>query len=430
MSRLPQLLLLALAAAAVASAQPTYSADVAKIMQEKCQRCHHPGDIAPFPLVNYDDAALWREDIGRVVKDKIMPPWKPVPGHGEFRDNFGLNDEERRTILDWVAAGGPQGDPELAPPPLEEKGEWELGEPDKILRMPEAFDVPRGKDMYRCFVLPTGLDADKFVQAVQVVPGNRNVVHHVILYLDSTGQAEKLDEAEPGQGYTCFGGPGIDIGSNPLAVLDLTSSLGGWVPGARTQLLPDNVGLYLAKDTRIVMQVHYFSGGRPGPDQTKIGLYYNKKPVQRRLRYLPVVNTSFKIPPGNKAYEVKASFTVPPFFDVEIVQIVPHMHLLGKDIKLDVVRRDKSVEDLIWIDNWDFNWQNFYMYQKAVPIQAGSTVRLTCTFDNSADNPKNPSNPLQTVGWGEGTQDEMCLGFVGVTINQENLLPASVRNAR
>ncbi|MBC8167143.1 MAG: ascorbate-dependent monooxygenase [Bryobacteraceae bacterium] len=433
MSCLRALLLLATLACFQAFAQPTYNADVAPLVQGKCQRCHRPGDIAPFELATYKDAVTWSEDIKRVLEARLMPPWKPVPGHGEFADNFGLSDEERKRFLDWIAAGTPEGDPvpEGSITPPAEVSEWELGTPDAVATMPEAYDVPRLKDVYRCFVLPTGLTEDKFIEAVQIKPGNKQVVHHVILFLDSTGQAEKFDAADPDPGYTCYGGPGFDIGTGGLAtLLDLSSSLGGWVPGSRTQRLPEGVGLFLKSGTRIVMQVHYFPAGRPGSDQTKVGLYFSRKPVERRMRYIPIVNSTFKIPPGRNDYEVKASLTIPPLLDAKAIQIVPHMHLLGRKIAIEVERRDKSKEDLIYIDDWDFNWQNFYTFAKQVPLPSGSTIRLTCTFDNTAENPKNPSNPLKTVGWGEGTEDEMCIGFAGITFDRENLLPFSSRIAK
>jgi hypothetical protein len=412
------------AAAAAAVAQPTYTGEVAPIIQEKCQRCHRPGDIAPFAMTNYEDTSIWAEDIARVVKDKIMPPWKPVPGYGEFRDNFGLTDEQRQTLLDWAEAGAPQGDASAPAPPTPPTSEWELGEPDKVIEMAAPFEVTRGRDIYRCFVLPTGLDDNNWLDAVQVVPGNRNVVHHVILYVDTTGTAEKLDGSDGLPGYPCVGGPGIDFST---ASLDSLGMLGGWVPGARVQRLPEGVGLGLPKGSKIVMQVHYYPGGRPGPDQTKLGLYYKQTPVARQLRYIPVLNTNFKIPAGNNAYEVKASLDVPFFLSAKAWQIVPHMHLLGRQIKVELQNRDKSLTPMIYIDNWDFNWQNFYFYEKPVALPAQTSVKVTCTFDNSENNPKNPSNPLKTVGWGEGTEDEMCIGFLGVTFDQENLLPANAR---
>lgn len=406
-------------------AEPTWSSEVATIVGEKCARCHRAGDIAPFALTTFDEASTWAADIARVVENRTMPPWKPVPGHGSFRGDFGLTDEQRQTILDWVRAGAPQGDSAAAPEPLPGRSEWELGEPGVILTMPEPFPVNRGKDTYRCFVLPTGLTEDRFVDAIQVRPGNRSIVHHVILFLDSTGEAEKLDAAEPGPGYNCFGGPGIDIGTGGLtAVLDLMSTLGGWAPGSRTQRLPEGVGLFLPKAAKIVMQVHYYSAGRPSEDQTSVGLYLMQSRAERRMRYLPVLNTTFAIPAGERRHEVRSALPIPPLLDAKLIQIVPHMHLLGREIQVELERRGTR-NSLIYISDWDFNWQGFYTYSEAVPLPAGSIVRLTCRFDNSADNPRNPNNPLRTVRWGEATEDEMCVGFLGVTFDRENLLPFS-----
>ena len=414
----------------LANGQPTYTQEVSRIMLAKCQLCHRPNDVAPFPLMSYSDASTWAADIKRVVTERKMPPWKPLPGHGDFQDNFGLTDDERITLVQWVDAGAPEGDPAFLPEPRPETGEWHLGEPDHVVQMPEPYAVPRRKDTYRCFVIPTGLTEDKFLSAAQVLPGNKQVVHHVILFLDTTGQAEKLDEKDPDPGYECFGGPGIDIGAGGLtAILDLSAGLGGWVPGVRTQHLPEGVGLFLPQKAKIVMQVHYYPAGRPGPDQTRVGLYYSKAPVERRMRYIPVVNTTFAIPPGAPDHEVRAALPVAPLLDAHLIQIVPHMHLLGR--KISVVAERRGVEtSLIRVDDWDFNWQGFYTYTEPIALPSLTTVRLTCHFDNSTENPRNPHNPLTTVRWGEGTEDEMCLVFLGVTFDRENLLPFNERQDR
>ena len=349
-----------------------------------------------------------------------MPPWKPVAGYGEFRDNFGLTEEERQTILIWAKAGGPEGDPADLPEPLPETGEWQLGDPDHVIRMPEEFKAPRGRDTYRCFVLPTGLDEDQYLTAVQVLPGNKRIVHHVLLFVDSTGTAERLDEKDDGPGYDCFGGLGIDIGMG-LADLEAASVVGGWVPGMRTQVLPEGVGIKLSRKARIIMQVHYFGGSSGGEDQTKAGLYFSKQPVERRMFYLPLANMTFKIPAGEPNYEVKAEFPVPLFLDAKLIQIAPHMHLLGKKIKVEVQRRDQ-VEPLVRIDDWDFHWQGFYTYEKEISVRSGSVIRLSCTYDNSENNPENPNAPPKAVGWGEGTQDEMCLAYMGVTFDFASLI--------
>jgi hypothetical protein len=405
-------------AAFPAQAQVTFSKEISRILQGKCQRCHRPDDIAPFALQNYQDAATWAADIKRVVADRIMPPWKPVPEHGDFRDNYGLSEEERQMILDWIEAGTPEGDPAELPEQPPETGEWQLGEPDAVLQMAEPYTPPRQKDVYRCFVLPGNFDENKFVQAVQVVPGNRQVVHHVLLFLDTTGEAERLDAQEEGPGYTCFGGPRV--------MLTIGGALSGWVPGLRAQRLPDGIAVQVPARTRVVMQVHYFPGPRPGPDQTRIGLYYSRVPVERRLVYIPIVNLTFRIPPGAADHEVNASFMIPPLLDAKAILIAPHMHLLGRKIRVDLEVRNEN-KPMIRIDDWDFNWQGFYTYVEPVKLPAFSTVNLTCRFDNSENNPRNPNNPLRTITWGEGTEDEMCLAFLGVTFDYENLLPFQKR---
>ena len=398
-----------------ALAQPTFSKEVSRIMQAKCGQCHREKDIAPFSVSSYEVVAAWAQDIKRVIEKKIMPPWKPVPGHGEFRDSYALTPEEKQTILDWIDAGAPEGDPADLPPAPENAGEWPLGEPDQIVQMAAEFTPPRGADVYRCFVLPATFDAKQYLTAIDVIPGNRQIVHHVLLYADTTGYAEKMDGADGEPGYSCFGGPGFELALN--------GALGGWAPGQRSRFLPDGIGIELNKGARIVMQVHYFPVGRTGPDQTKIGLYYTKKDIEQRLFMIPIVNTRFRIPAGADKYEVKASLTVLPFMDAKVIWVYPHMHLLGREIKLEVTDARGETRPMIYEDDWDFNWLGSYTYVEPMAVKAGSRINLTCTFNNSDSNPKNPNNPIVPVGWGEKTTDEMCLAFAGVTFDYEKLLP-------
>ncbi len=418
-------------------AQPTYAREVSRILQEKCQSCHRPGDIAPFALASYDDARVWAADIQRVVEQNRMPPWKPVDSHDRFTGFRGLTEDQRRTLLDWVAAGSPEGDPADLPEPLPERGKWLLGEPDLILEMPESYTPPRGKDMYRCFVLPTGLAEDRFVSAVDVSPGERSIVHHVILYVDTTGQSEKLDEADPGPGYTCYGGPGLDATSGGgltslTSLLSIGNMLGGYTPGQRPEHLPPGIGLFLEGKARVVMQVHYYSIRNSTEDRSAVGLYFSRQPVRKRLLWAPIApvdnrgRLAMTIPAGAENHTITARFSLPPLnlFDVSAVAIYPHMHLLGRRIEVEVSRpKEPAPERMILIDDWDFNWQGPYSYKEAVRMPGGSTIRLACTYNNSASNPKNPASEPKTVTWGEGTEDEMCLAFLGITFDREDLLP-------
>lgn len=409
--------------AASLQAQPTYSREVSRIFQAKCQQCHREGDIAPFALPDYDAAANWSADIQRVVQNGIMPPWKPVPGYGEFRDSYALSADEKQTILDWIAAGAPQGDPADLPDAAPKAGDWALGQPDVVLQMPQQYTPPRGRDVYRCFALPeTGLDTLKYLGALDVLPGNRQIVHHVLLYADTTGTSANLDGQDGNPGYDCFGGPGLPINfTNLFQALDSLGGLGGWAPGQRPHFLPDGIGIELPAKARVVMQVHYYPSRGTGPDQTQVGLYFARSDVQKRLYHVPVVNMNFRIEPG-EVKDVTAKFPpVPLPLGAKAITVYPHMHLLGRKIKVDLINPDKTETPLIYEDNWEFNWQGEYTFAQPIPIANYSTLRTTCTFDNTADNPKNPNNPLVAVGWGERTTDEMCIAFVGITLDNDPL---------
>jgi hypothetical protein len=416
----PALSLLALIASApLAMAEVTYSKEISRLYQAKCQSCHRAGDIAPFALDSYGAAATWGEDIQRVVREKIMPPWKPVDAQGMFKNDFSLTEEDRQTILDWYLAGAPEGDAADLPEPAPDTGEWQLGEPDAVIQMPELYNVPRRKDIYRCFVVPTGFDEDVWLKSVQVVPGNRQVVHHVILYLDETGRSAELDAMDEEPGYECFGGPGdgIQLGAGTMA--------GGWVPGTRVGLLPDGVGLLLPKGARVIVQMHYYPAGKEHSDQTKVGLYVAKatETMNRRLVYLPLVNTSFRIPAGANDHEVAASVPVLPGLTAQVYMVVPHMHLLGKRIQVMRTKLFSRANDsLVKIDDWDFNWQGFYAFAEPMQLNVFDTLKISCRFDNSEENPRNPSTPLKDVRWGESTEDEMCLSFLGLTFDNPSIL--------
>ncbi|MBI2688904.1 MAG: hypothetical protein HYX27_21590 [Acidobacteria bacterium] len=416
----PALILISLFAfAPLVNAEVTYSKEIARLYMAKCQGCHRAGDIAPFALDSYSAATTWGDDIQRVVKDRIMPPWKPVDAHGKFKNDFSLTDEERQIILDWYTVGAPEGDPADLPEPKAETGEWQLGEPDAVIRMPELYNVPRRKDIYRCFVVPTDFDDDRWVKSIQIVPGNRQVVHHVILYIDTSSKSAELDAKDEEPGYECFGGPGEGIQLGP------GSMLGGWVPGSRTGTLPDGVGLLLPKGARVIVQMHYFPAGKVHSDQTKVGLYFAKQEekMSKRMVFIPLVNTSFKIPAGAADYPVTASVPVLPGLAATLYMVVPHMHLLGRQIEITRTNSfGRANDSFVKIDDWDFNWQGFYAFEEPLRLNVFDNLKVSCRFNNTADNPRNPSNPLKDVRWGEGTEDEMCLGFLGLAFDNPSII--------
>ena len=409
----------------VSAAAPTYSKEVTRIMQAKCDSCHHPGDIAPFSMMTFGETRKWAGAIKDAVVQKRMPPWKPLSGCGNFKDVRQLTDTEIATISQWVDGGAPEGDPADLPASLIFPDGWSLGEPDLIVTPDADYMPPKDADMYRCFTVPTALRGDRFISAIDVRAGNKKLVHHVIAYTDPDGASKALDDKDPGIGYTSFGGPGY---AN-------YGMLGGWAPGARPFFNPDGVGLKLPKNSRVVFQVHYHpcqtatcGVGSPNAetDRTQIGIYFSKTPVTKNLQYLPLVNQSFVLPAGDNHYKVTASFTTP--LAAHIVSMTPHMHLLGREIKVEMTTPGKPTPDcLVNIGDWDFRWQGTYTYQDSVALSIGGKLSLTTYFDNSAGNPNNPNSPPKTVRWGEATTDEMCLAFIGFTLDSENLSASTPR---
>jgi hypothetical protein len=290
-----------------------------------------------------------------------------------------------------------------------------------MLSMLQSYTPPAGADTYRCFVIPMGVNETKFLSAVDVLPGARSVVHHVLLFQDNTGAVDKLDYADGQPGYTCFGGPGLDFGGNSLALLN--AMVGAWAPGQRPQALPAGIGIPIQKNAKLIMQVHYHPRDGGDTDQTRVGLYFSKVPVTQRLFFIPVVNTKFTIPPFAENYQVKADLPVVSLIEGKVIWVYPHMHLLGRQIKVDVLKPDQTTDPIIYEDNWEFHWQGAYTLKNPLAVKAGSTVRLTCTYDNTGQSTHHGllAQP-QPTSWGEQTTDEMCLAFLGVTFDNEAIL--------
>jgi len=384
---------------AVGDQPVTFNNQVVRVFQRHCQTCHRPGEIAPFSLTNYKDAHARRDDIREVVESRYMPPWKAVPGHGEFADVRRLSDDEIRLIERWVAAGAHEGDPRDLPSPRWFPPGWTLGTPSAVLAMEEPFTVPaRTKDIYRCFVVPIRIPGEwNFIRASEVLPGNRKIVHHVQTFLDVTGRSVELDRDEPGPGYTCFGGPRFDS----------AGGLGGWAPGYPPIEIPSGVAWGIPPGARLVIQVHYNNpGDTPETDVTRVGVHFTSGPFDRRLALVRAFAWNFGIPAGAPRNSVKASATVAE--DLEALSIHAHMHLLGREMTVTAHLPDGTKQPLLRIDDWDFEWQIRYNYKRPVPLPAGTRVEAECVYDNSAANPKNPSKPPRPVFSGFETTDEMC----------------------
>jgi hypothetical protein len=389
------------------AAAVTFNKDIAPILYKNCASCHRPGEVAPFSLLTYNDAAKRAALIANVTARRYMPPWKPEPGYGEFMDNLRLTDQEIQTIAEWAKGGAPEGDAkdQVEAPHFQEG--WQLGKPDLIVQMSEAFTIPaEGRDIYRCFVLPLNLPEDRYVSAVEFRPGNRKVLHHSILHTEDPGPDRERDSADPAPGYNCFGGGGGVVGEG---------GLGGWVPGAAPHFLPENTARLVPQGSDLIIQNHYHPSGKPETDQSTVGIYFAKKAPSKTILTLPIVQRNLSIPAGAANYRVEASFVTP--IPLHVIGISPHMHLLGHDMKVTAIRPDGTETPMIWIKDWDFNWQGQYLYSEPMVLPAGTRIQLEAHYDNSSGNPRNPNDPPRTVRWGEQTTDEMSIAFVPVVLS-------------
>jgi hypothetical protein len=429
-------------ARAGAPSPPTYHKEVVRILQAHCQDCHRPGQVAPFALLNFEQARKRAGDLANMTGERKMPPWPASTDYGgPFRDQRVLSEAEIAVLRDWAEAGAPEGDPKDAPPPREFASDWPLGPPDLVLTMPEPYDLgASGDDEFRVFVLPTNFDSDRWIRAVDFKPGNRKVVHHVIAGIDASGQARLRDAADPKPGYVSVGGFGEGV--------PIRAFLPIWTPGSKPRYTPEGAGYLLPAGADVLIQVHYHKSGKPETDATSIGLYLSDTPLSKQVLTgfvfpevppyhlaglqlklhdasgkprRPSLEEIFRdvlvIPAGRSDHAVKGTsksqvMSRPLSRDILLTSVMPHMHWLGKDFTFWAVLPDEKQTrvPLIRIDRWNFNWQGTYAFAEPVRLPKGSWLELEAHFDNSADNPFNPTRPPATVHWGNQTNDEMCIG--------------------
>ncbi|MBX9627529.1 MAG: redoxin domain-containing protein [Gemmataceae bacterium] len=369
----------------------TYHKDVAAIFQSKCQECHRPGEAGPFALTGYKQAKGWADMIREVVADGVMPPWHADAPRGHFLNDRRLSDEQKKTVLAWVDAGCPEGDPKDAPPAPKWVAGWRLPkEPDLVIKMEHPVDVP-GQYLFGLGGMPyqhirsgEPFKEDTWVQAVEVRPEYRAVVHHIIVYAFPPG-AKLTKEAEFAQ-----------------------YMLGTYVPGDQPTVMPDGFATKIVKGTRLMFEMHYTPNGTPGKDQSMVGIIKAKGPPKFEAKGDAAMEGRFVIPPGDPAHEVKAAYT----FDkaATLTSLYPHMHLRGKAFKYDLVTPDGKRETVLNVPKYDFNWQVGYHLSEPRAVPAGSKLECTAWFDNSTGNPANP-DPEAKVRWGDQTWEEMMIGF-------------------
>lgn len=409
---------------------PNWAQDVAPILYTHCTSCHSPGGIAPFSLMTYNDAYSNMNNIPYYVSSRQMPPWPPDPAYSHFASERLLTQNEITTLTNWVTAGGPQGDPNLAPPMPQYSNLQVITSPDFDNRIPN-YTVTSATDIYRCFVLPTSFGVDKYITELEVIPGNRAIVHHVLVFQDASSTCITLDNNDPGPGYTNFGG----VGSSTATLI------GAWVPGMSALSMPSGMGIKLSANANLVLQVHYPTGSQGLSDSTRILLKFSDGSSSiRTVSIAPALNhgtgngTNGGITngplfiPANTVKTFYSAFKIPAV-DVTALNVGPHMHLIGKSVKSYAVTPSSDTIPLIKIDNWDFHWQGNYNFKNLIRIPANSFLYGEATYDNTINNPHNPSNPPLDVTKGEGTTNEMMLiyfSYLPYQSGDENIIQPDV----
>jgi hypothetical protein len=403
-----QCLLLAVALNGAAAASPiTFGEHIAPIVFKNCAECHREGQIGPFSLTSYEDVKKHARQIVEVTGERIMPPWHADPGVVEFSNDRSLSKEQIELFSKWKDDGLLPGDltklPEL---PKFPEG-WQIGTPDQIATMPEAFTVPaEGRDIYRNFVIPLNLDSDKWVKGIEFKPGDPKVVHHILYYLDTSGKARGYDEKDPAPGYKGMGRSNGEF-----------RYIGGWDVGTQPAQLPYNLRWFIPKGADLVVQIHYHPSGKETTDKSSVGFHYAEEPTARPWSIIPVpphfgILQGIDIAAGEKEHVEKATFEVPA--DCEAFSVNAHAHYLGKRMELTATFPDGSTKWLLKTSNWDFNWQEDYAFKQPIKIPAGTKLNVLMTYDNSAENPSNPTHPPKRVLWGPTTTDEMGVITLGV----------------
>lgn len=377
-------------------AEVTYSKHVAPILQNRCVNCHRTGQVAPFAMTSYDEVAGWAETIAEVVKDNRMPPWHASPDHGKFANARNLPDDEKRVLLDWVKAGAPEGDRNDLPPPKSFTDGWQLPrEPDLIVNMRDKpYDVPAsGTVRYQYFSVDPKLTEDKWVSAAEIQPGDRSVVHHVLVFAKTDAELRRFD----GEG----------------------AFLAAYVPGFLPQQYPTGMAKLLPAGSKLIFQVHYTPNGKKTPDLSRIGLLFaDEKTVTHAVMTSEARKSGgLVIPPNADNVQHEANSPKSPV-EVQLLNLMPHMHVRGKSFRYELQTADGRKETVLDVPRYDFNWQTSYQLAEPLSIPAGSSMHVVAHYDNSENNLNNP-NPSATVRWGEQTWDEMLIGYFDIAVARD-----------
>ena len=376
----------------------TFSEHVAPIVFRRCLPCHDTGESAPFRLLTYAEVAKRALQIDEVTRSGYMPPWLPARGVGTWADDRRLTESELATLQRWIAAGVPEGDPARLPPEPPRVEGWQLGEPDLVLEMTETFVVPaEGTDIVRNFVLPIPTESLRFVEALELRPGNKRVVHHAVLKVDRTSSARRADAADAGPG---FAGMEMALAESP------SGQYLGWAPGRVPYRAEPGMGWTLEPQSDLVVQLHLVPTGKEEPIRVSVGLHFTDVPPTRKLMVLRLRDDDIDVPPGAREHVLGDELVLP--VPVQVTMLYPHMHWLGKRVEVWADLPGGARTELLRIDDWDFNWQDEYRCAQPVQLPAGTRLVMRYTLDNSSENPRNPRSPPVRVLAGNRSEDEMA----------------------
>lgn len=374
----------------------TYSKDIAVIMQNHCANCHRSGEIGPFSLTSYEDVVSWSSTIREVIQEQRMPPWHASSEAGHFVNDRRLSDGEKKSLFDWIDNGMPAGNLKETPPPRQFTEGWQIPTPDLVMTMDEPYKVPaKGTVEYQYFPMNVTFDEDKWISAAEARPGNRAVVHHLILFWVPPGFERRVAEAS------------------------LKNSIASFAPGMPAWQASPGMARRIPKGAKLYIQAHYTPNGSETTDQSKVGIVFaDPKLVHQQLLTDAVVNFRLKIPPHADNAMFKADYGFRR--DMRLVSLLPHMHLRGKAFKIESIDPDGSTRLLLNVPRYDFNWQNTYTFAEPLKMREGSKLLCTAWYDNSEKNPANP-DPGQTVGWGDQTWEEMLVAQIELVLDDQDL---------
>jgi mono/diheme cytochrome c family protein len=398
----------------------TFTKDVAPILSANCVTCHRANGSGPFELGTLEDAKKRAKDIERVISKRIMPPWPPEHGYGEFEGERRLSDLQIATIQKWVADGAPAGNLADLPPPKKFSEDWQLGKPDLVVQ-PNAYTLAAdGKDVYFNFVTPIPTEKNRYVAAVELLPGNR-AAHHAFIEVDETRAARRLGAKSNPPGFA-----GMDL---PESVTMPGGQLLGWQPGKTPSFNPPGLAWTLRTNTDLVLQVHMNPTGKEEKIQPKVGFYFTDQAPTNTSFRIRLTSLLLDIPAGDSNYVTETSYTLP--VDVNLVRVGAHAHYLAKDMQGYAILPNGDKKWLLWIKDWDFKWQGDYKYKEPVFVPKGSKLTLRFTYDNSTNNIRNPFNPPRRTIWGLQTTDEMGeLYFQALPVNRDDYRTLAMDSSR